>query len=232
MSHDHDHDHHAHDGGHGHGHENDQGLAGALRYLRMAPRMWSSTVNDSVVREIAPREGEVVVDIGAGMGAGAVPAARSGAEIVAVEPTPFMRRVLKTRTLRRRNVSVRDGSAEHLPVADGGADAVFAVNTMHHWIDAEAGAAEVARVLRPGGRLLLVDEDFEDPTHPEHDKWSDKHGSDHAHGDDEGHHHGFTMVDATQMATWLKAAGLTDIEAGRRDIAGRPTIAIWARAAE
>jgi SAM-dependent methyltransferase len=216
----HEHQEHAH----GHGHANDQGVRGMLRYLRFAPQMWRSEVNDAVVELLDPRAGERVVDIGAGMGAGTVIAARTAAVVVAVEPTPFMRRTLRARRVfqrARNNITVVDASAEHLPVDDRSVDAIWAVNTMHHWIDVERGAGEIARALRPGGRVVLVDENFEDPSHPEFERFSSDHGDE---------HHGFTMVDAGRMGELLAAAGLTDVDASLRTLAGRPTISVMATA--
>lgn len=216
-SHDHDHDH-----GHHHGHENDQGVRGALRYLRWLPQMWRSDVNEAVVELIAPMPGERVVDVGAGMGAGAFRAAAAGAHVTAVEPTPFMRRVSGLRRLASRHrgrVAVVDGTAERLPLDAHGTDALWAVNTMHHWTDLGQGAAEIARVIRPGGRVLLVDEVFTDPAHPDYERFGRQH---------EGDHHGFTMVEADQVVRLLQAAGLVEVEAAHRGIAGRPVIGVAA----
>ena len=120
----HDHEGHGHEG-HGHGHENDQGLKGALRYLRWAPSMWKSEINTAVIALVAPTEGEQCIDIGAGVGAGAVVAARTGATVMAAEPTPFLRRVLVGRRWLQRHrivLNVVDGTAESLPVADASID--------------------------------------------------------------------------------------------------------------
>lgn len=218
-----EHDHHGHGHDHGgHGHENDQGVRGMLRYLRWAPSMWRSDINTAVIDMVDAQAGETVVDVGAGMGAGAMAAARGGASVIAVEPTPFLRRVLTARRLLQRSrsrIEVADGSAEQLPVDDSSIDAIWAVNTMHHWVDVEQGVAEIDRTLRPGGRVVLVDEDFQDPTHPDHDRFG---------SDAEGEHHGFTMVDANQMGGLLSAVGLANVDASKRTIAGRPAIVVTA----
>ena len=223
--HDHDHDHAGHDHGHHHGHENDQGLRGALRYLRWLPQMWSSDINDAVVDLIDPKPDERVVDIGAGMGAGSFRAASVGAQVTAVEPTPFMRRVLGLRRLTSRHRSrivVVEGTAEQLPIADHHVDAIWAVNTMHHWSDLEQGAQEIARVLRPGGRVVLVDEVFTDPSHPDYERFGREHESD---------HHGFTLVEADRMGELARAVGLVDVQAGSRSVVDRPVIVVSARSA-
>lgn len=234
---DHGHDHgHDHGGDHGHdhgggGHHHDQGVLGALRYLRLLPRLWRSEVNDAVVARIAPRPGERVVDIGAGMGAAAVRAAAAGADVVAVEPTPFMRGLMRLRTLpaglrsrvssREHHLELRVGAAERLPVDDGSVDAIWAVNTLHHWSDLERGVAEIARALAPRGRVFLVDEAFSDPRHPEHDRFGgEEHGS--------WEQHGFLDVDAERLAALLRDQGLTSVDTSCRELAGRPVISVWA----
>ncbi len=220
--HNHNHHHHGHDH---HGHANDRGIKGALRYLRWLPQMWRSPINDAVVDLVDPRAGERVVDIGAGLGAGAMRAAATGAHVIAVEPTPFIRRALRMRravSRRRADVEVVDGGAERIPVDDRTIDAIWAVNTMHHWVDVDRGVAEIARVLCPDGRVLLVDEVFTDPSHPEYERFGAEHGPE---------HHGFTLVDADQMGALLRAAGLADVDASNSDIAGRPVIRVTARGA-
>lgn len=216
MTKDHEHGHDQH------GHHNDQGIKGALRYLRHLPRMWRSPINDAVIDLVDPQAGERILDIGAGMGPGVMRTAKTGAQVLAVEPTPFMRRALQLRrtfSRRRTSVEVLDGTAERLPVDDGDVDAIVAVNTMHHWVDVERGVAEIGRVLRPGGRVVLVDELFTDPSHPDHEQFGADHGPE---------HHGFTMVDADQMGELLRAAGLTDVETSNQRLADRPVIRVTA----
>ena len=194
-----------------------------MRYLRWAPSMWRSSINDEVIALVAPVAGETCVDIGAGMGAGLRTGTGGGAKVVAVEPTPFMRRTLTIRRLGRRDrdrIEVVDGTAEQIPVDDDSVDALWAVNTMHHWNDAAKAIDEIRRVLRPDGRVVLADELFDDPAHPEHDRF----------GSDGVEHHGFTMVDAQRMGQLLTAAGLTDVDAALRNVAGRPTISVRAAA--
>ncbi len=109
------------------------------------------------------REGDRVLDIGAGPGESAVLAAAAApeVEVVALDPAWPCCLVAAVRALRERvPVRVRRAAAERLPVADGWATLVLSVNAFHHWADPRAGLAEARRVLAPGGRLVLVDEDF------------------------------------------------------------------------
>ena len=54
-------------------------------------------------------------------------------------------------------IRFQTASAEQLPFREGQFDLVFSTMTFHHWSDQPKGIAEVARVLRPGGRWLLAD---------------------------------------------------------------------------
>ena len=72
--------------------------------------------------------------------------------VTAVEPDERMRAVLRESA---PGVDVRAGQAEELP-ADGAAYDVVVAASAWHWVDEERAVPEVARVLRPGGRLALV----------------------------------------------------------------------------
>ena len=99
---------------------------------------------------IAP--GRRVVDLAAGTGKLTVLLAPLGAQLVAIEPVEGMRRQLRHRLPA---VAVLAAAAEALPLADATVDAVCVAQAFH-WFDAERAMAELARVLRPGGRLGLV----------------------------------------------------------------------------
>ena len=202
--------------GHGHGHDQDRGLRGFLRYMKMLPKMWRSPVSREVVRDVAPRPGERVVDVGAGMGPATVLAAKHGASVLAVDPTPYMRRMLSVRRLgqrRRKAIRVADGSAESIPLDDHSVDALWTVNTMHHWTNMDAAVRELARVLRPGGRLLLVDEDFDEPEHPAFLHMQDRRAHRARH---------FTEIDPAAVEAKLVAAGFAKVEGSNGSMAARP----------
>jgi SAM-dependent methyltransferase len=101
---------------------------------------------------LVPAGCEVAVDLAAGTGLftrvllGRVP------RVVAVEPDARMREVLASRT---PGLDVRAGQGESMPLADASADAVF-VSTAWHWLDLPRAVPEIARVLRPGGRLGVI----------------------------------------------------------------------------
>lgn len=190
--------------------------------MKMLPKMWRSPVSRDVIHAIAPQPGERVVDLGAGMGPATVLAAKAGASVLAVDPTPYMRHILGVRRLGQRArtaIRVADGSAESIPAADHSVDALWTVNTMHHWTDLNAAVHELARVLRPGGRLLLVDEDFDAPAHP---------AFAHMHDRKAERAHDFTEIDPAVVAEKLRAAGFTTVEGSTGSMSDRPVKAVRA----
>ena len=103
---------------------------------------------------------DVVVDVGCGPGAAARRARREGAaRVIGVDPSPemlgFARRL--TSLGRIDGVEFQQGSAESLPVASASATVVWAVQSVHHWVDPGRGLEETRRVLEPRGRLLLME---------------------------------------------------------------------------
>ena len=193
-----------------------------LRYARFAREMWHSEVNEAVVGRLSLKRDETAMDIGAGIGAGTMAAARSGANVVAVEPTPYMRRILAIRSgtsKARKRIEIVDGAAEATGVASETIDAAWAVNTMHHWTNMDAAIGELARVLVPGGRVLLVDEDFDDPTHPEYEKFG---------AEKEDHSHHFEAAKPDAIAAEMRQVGFDVRFAGFDKIANRPAIIIEA----
>jgi SAM-dependent methyltransferase len=101
---------------------------------------------------LVPDGCEVAVDLAAGTGLFTRELLGRASRVVAVEPDPRMREVLARRT---PEVDVREGWGEAMPLPDASADAVF-VSTAWHWLDPARAVPEIARVLRPGGRLGVI----------------------------------------------------------------------------
>ena len=87
-----------------------------------------------------------------------------------------MRAILGFRRQFQKNpglITVEAGVAEKIPLSKESTDVVCAVNAVHHWTDLEGSIKEIARVIAPRGRVLLVDEDFTAPKHPQHETHHD-----------------------------------------------------------
>ena len=93
-----------------------------------------------------------VLDLGAGTGKLTAELVALGLDVTAVDPSRQMLRVLGERL---PGVEALAGTAERLPLGDASVDLVVAAQAWH-WVDESLAVPEVARVVRPGGRLGLV----------------------------------------------------------------------------
>jgi SAM-dependent methyltransferase len=120
-------------------------VAGA--YERARP-----TYPEEAVRWLLGDEPCDVLDLGAGTGKLTRVLAALGHRVTAVEPLAAMRAELEAAV---PGVVVVSGNAESLPLEDASVDAVACAQSFH-WFDHAVALPEIARVLRPGGRLALV----------------------------------------------------------------------------
>jgi SAM-dependent methyltransferase len=99
-----------------------------------------------------------VVEIGAGTGLNVAHYPEGLTELVLTEPEPGMRRKL-ARKLSRRALAARivDSPAESLPFADASVDTVVSTLVLCTVANPERALREIARILRPGGRLLFIE---------------------------------------------------------------------------
>jgi arsenite methyltransferase len=143
-------------------------LAGILEYkdewLEGVPQAtiasFAGTGNPFSVGRLAP--GEHVVDVGCGAGIDSLIAAKMvgpSGRVIGVDMTREM--IEKARAGAQQasagNVEFRQGLAESLPVEDKWADVVISNGVMNLFPDKLAGLQEIARVLKPGGRLQIGD---------------------------------------------------------------------------
>ena len=113
-------------------------------------------VLDRVVQLAGAGPCAAVADVGSGTGNLAAALLQAGARVTAVEPSREMRRIAAEKL---GAVPVLDGHFRAIPAADSQFDAVVSTYAFHHLTDIEkaAGARELLRVLRPGGRVVLGD---------------------------------------------------------------------------
>jgi ubiquinone/menaquinone biosynthesis C-methylase UbiE len=99
-----------------------------------------------------------VIEIGAGTGLNVAHYSDAVDDLLLTEPEPGMRRKLTRRLARHtRPARIVDAPAEHLPAADASVDTVVSTLVLCTVDNPERVLREIARVLRPGGRLLFIE---------------------------------------------------------------------------
>ncbi|MGH9462851.1 MAG: ArsR/SmtB family transcription factor [Vicinamibacteria bacterium] len=101
--------------------------------------------------------GWVVGDLGCGTGQVSALVAPFVKQVVAVDASSEMLSAARSRLRKHKNVEIRKGVLEELPIEDDSLDVAAFTLVLHHLPDPVAALTEARRVLRPGGRLLIVD---------------------------------------------------------------------------
>jgi ubiquinone/menaquinone biosynthesis C-methylase UbiE len=128
----------------------------AALYDRGARRVEDAGMRDRRARLLADLEGDVL-EVGAGTGLN-LDHYPQGSRLVLTEPDPHMRRRLVERLAGSgREATVVDAAAEDLPFPDASFDAVVSTLVLCSVGDLPRALAEIRRVLRPEGRLLLIE---------------------------------------------------------------------------
>lgn len=104
---------------------------------------------DGVFEWLNAQPGERILDLGCGDGQLTTRIAATGAIVRGFDVSPQM-----AAAARSRGIEVDEGSAEHLPHADGSFDAVFSNAALHWMRDQDGMMTQVRRVLKPGGRFV------------------------------------------------------------------------------
>lgn len=118
----------------------------------------------AATRAVAPRAGQRILDLAAGTGASAVALARSGAEVVAADFSPGMIAEGVRRHGHIMNLTFQEADATALPFEDASFDTVTISFGLRNVNDPHAALAEMRRVTKPGGRLVVCE--FSHPPHP------------------------------------------------------------------
>lgn len=144
------------------GAQSDDDLKQVLTLLDMQDRAPSiRRLRDWAFAAAQPQPGETVVDVGSGTGTVTMALAqRVGptGRVVGVEPNARLREVAQTRAAGS-GADFVDGMAASLPVADASVDLLWCERVLQHVAEPQAAVDEFARVLRPGGRAVVLDSD-------------------------------------------------------------------------
>ena len=138
------------------------GLTSAtLKHLR--ERWWDDAFTDFVRDTLQPRPGRRILDIGCGTGTAEVKLSRlrlTQVDLVAVDL--LVDRVTQAQTAARaHNINAHFAAADacRLPFSDAVFDSAFCVAVLQHISDVKGAVLEMARVTRPGGRIVAVEPD-------------------------------------------------------------------------
>ncbi len=160
----------------------------------MRTGFFSEAVRDQALAAAGVQAGQVAADVGAGSGFVTEALLRAGLHVIAVDPSPAMLDVIRAKF---DGVTCRQGTSEALPLDTASVDYAFANMMLHHAEQPAVAVAEMARILRPGGRLVITDLDthaFEFLREEQHDRWL-----------------GFERA---QVRQWFEQAGLSRVEVG------------------
>jgi|HubBroStandDraft_1064217.scaffolds.fasta_scaffold68531_2 ubiquinone/menaquinone biosynthesis C-methylase UbiE/DNA-binding HxlR family transcriptional regulator len=168
-------------------------VAGRLGKDYVPGKSWKS-VAEALLRLMPPM---IIADLGAGEGAFALLLAQRAKKVIAVDTSAKMIEVAREQALRHgvENVEYRLGDMEELPIDAASVDLVFFSQSLHHAMHPEHAVSEAARILVPGGRIVILDlakHRFEEARELYADEWL-----------------GFTE---TELETMLEKAGLTEIQ--------------------
>jgi len=134
------------------------------RFARTAERVAelqdarAASLEQDVLRFVAPSGDERALDSGTGSGALAFALAPHVREVVGVDIVPELLEQARKRAERFPNVTFVEGDSTKLPFEYGSFDLAGTLRTLHHIARPELAMAELVRVTRPRGRVLVVDQ--------------------------------------------------------------------------
>ena len=130
-------------------------VAGRLGKDYVPGKSWKG-VAEALLRVMPPM---VIADLGAGEGAFALLLAQRATKVIAVDTSAKMVEVGREQALRSgvKNVEYRLGDMEELPIEDAAVDLVFFSQSLHHALHPQRAVQEAWRILRPAGRIVILD---------------------------------------------------------------------------
>ena len=118
-------------------------------------KSWKA-IAEALLRLMPPM---VIADLGAGEGAFSLLLAQRATRVIAVDSSARMVSVAKAQAKKQgvKNLDYRLGDMEELPIDSSAVDLVFFSQSLHHAMHPERALAEAHRILKPGGRVAVLD---------------------------------------------------------------------------
>lgn len=146
----------------------------AHQWDEMRARFFSESVREKAFSIAEVQEGKIAADIGAGTGFITEGLIRKGLQVITVDQSEAMVEEMRKKFAHYDKIDYRIGEAESLPIADGTVDYVFANMYLHHVESPPEAIKEMARILKPEGKLIITDLDehtFKFLRDEHHDRW-------------------------------------------------------------
>jgi ubiquinone/menaquinone biosynthesis C-methylase UbiE/biotin operon repressor len=130
-------------------------VAGRFGRNYVPGKSWKA-VAEALLRLMPPM---VIADLGAGEGAFSLLLAQRAERVIAVDNSARMIEVGREQAQRQgvKNLEYRLGDMEEVPIADASVDLVFFSQSLHHALHPERAVDEAWRILKPGGRIAILD---------------------------------------------------------------------------
>ena len=146
----------------------------ARKWDKMREMFFSETVREKAISVANVEPSRLAADIGAGTGFITEGLLRKGLRVIAVDQSDAMMNEIRRKFQGGEEIDCRVGEAEQLPIEDGAVDYVFANMYLHHVEAPSIAIREMARILKPGGILVVTDLDkhnFDFLRIEHHDRW-------------------------------------------------------------
>ncbi len=166
----------------------------ADQWDHMRKNFFSDEVREKALAAANVHPGKLAADIGAGTGFITEGLVQNGLRVIAVDQSGAMLEEMKKKFESFDSIEYRIGNFNNLPIKNDTVDYIFANMYLHHVDSPQIAIAEMARVLKPGGKLVITDLDehnFEFLRKEQHDRWM-----------------GFRRED---IKRWFEEAGLSNI---------------------
>ena len=130
-------------------------VAGRLGKDYVPGKSWKA-ISEALLRLMPPM---VIADLGAGDGSFSLLLAQNAEKVIAVDSSAKMIEFAREQAYRHhlKNIDYRLGDMEELPISDASVDIVFFSQSLHHALHPGRALVEAARILKPGGRIAILD---------------------------------------------------------------------------
>lgn len=167
----------------------------ATQWDELRSVFFTKEMRDAAIAKAGLSETAVVADVGTGTGFVLQGLAPHTAYLVGFDASADMLAIARQNLAAYPTIELHEAKGQQLPAADNSFDAVFANMYLHHTPEPSSAIAEMTRILKPGGKLIITDLDSHDQS------WMQTQMADCWLG-----------FDRADIQNWYATAGLTKID--------------------